>query len=165
MNMPHDANVSRDAGGEKTLQKVDVKALLEHLPVAAYACDRDGLITYYNQYAEQVWGRRPKLNDPADRYCGAHRHYLADGTPVPHTECWIAQALRENKALLGKEIIIEQPDGKRLAVLAHANPIHSEAGELVGAVNIIVDITERKSALLACQQAEAALRHSEERFR
>ncbi|MBM4072730.1 MAG: PAS domain S-box protein, partial [Planctomycetes bacterium] len=49
--------------------------------------------------------------------------------------------------------------------LAHANPIHSEAGELVGAVNIIVDITERKSALLACQQAEAALRNSEERFR
>ena len=50
------------------------------------------------------------------------------------------------------------PDGTRLAVLAHANPFHDESGELLGAVNILVDITER-------QRMEQAFRASEERLR
>lgn len=42
--------------------------LLEVVPAGAYTCDADGLITYYNQRAVQVWGREPKRYDPADRY-------------------------------------------------------------------------------------------------
>jgi two-component system sensor kinase FixL len=42
--------------------------LLDKLPAAAYTCDAEGLITYFNQKALQIWGREPKLNDPVDRY-------------------------------------------------------------------------------------------------
>ncbi len=41
-----------------------------------------------------------------------------------------------------QEIVVECPDGSRCAALAHANPFFDESGKLVGAVNIIVDITE-----------------------
>ena len=44
--------------------------LLEKLPAGAYMCDPDGLITYFNQRAVELWGRAPKLNDPEDRFCG-----------------------------------------------------------------------------------------------
>ncbi len=44
------------------------RQLLEKLPAAAYTCDADGLITYYNERAVELWGRAPKLNDPLDRY-------------------------------------------------------------------------------------------------
>jgi len=44
------------------------RRLLEKLPAAAYACDPDGLITYFNEHAAQLWGRAPRLNDPIDRY-------------------------------------------------------------------------------------------------
>ena len=43
------------------------RRLLEKLPAGAYTCDAEGLITYFNQHAVQLWGRAPKLNDPVDR--------------------------------------------------------------------------------------------------
>jgi PAS domain-containing protein len=42
--------------------------MVEKLPAAAYTCDADGLVTYFNQRAVELWGREPKLNDPMDRY-------------------------------------------------------------------------------------------------
>jgi PAS domain-containing protein len=46
----------------------EFRRLLEILPAAAYTCDAEGLITYFNPLAVELWGRKPKLNDPVDRY-------------------------------------------------------------------------------------------------
>src|SRR5207245_1244329 len=68
------------------------------------------------------------------------------GAPIRHDECWMALALRQDKEFNGDEIIVERPDGQRLTVLAHANPMRDESGKLIGAVNVLVDITEQKRA-------------------
>ena len=47
---------------------LEFQRLLAKLPAAAYTCDADGLITYFNERAVELWGREPKLNDPVDRY-------------------------------------------------------------------------------------------------
>jgi PAS domain-containing protein len=47
---------------------VEFRRLLEKLPAAAYTCDAEGLITFFNQRAVELWGRAPALNDPVDRY-------------------------------------------------------------------------------------------------
>jgi PAS domain-containing protein len=47
---------------------LEFRRLLDRLPAAAYTCDADGLITYYNQRAVEAWGRAPLLDDPRDRY-------------------------------------------------------------------------------------------------
>jgi len=120
--------------------------LLENLPAGAYTCDPEGLITYYNQQAARLWGRVPKLNDPEDRFCGSFRLYAADGSPIAHDRCWMALALETDRGYNEREIVVERPDGRRLTVLAHANPHHDDSGELLGAVNVLVDITERKRA-------------------
>jgi len=44
------------------------RRLLEVLPAAAYTCDAEGLVTYFNQRAVELWGREPRVNDPIDRY-------------------------------------------------------------------------------------------------
>ena len=44
------------------------RRLLEVIPVAAYTCDAEGLLTHFNRRAVELWGREPKLNDPLDRY-------------------------------------------------------------------------------------------------
>jgi diguanylate cyclase (GGDEF)-like protein/PAS domain S-box-containing protein len=120
--------------------------LLEKLPAGAYTCDPEGLITYYNQQAARLWGRAPKLNDPEDRFCGSFRLHTPDGSPVAHDRCWMALALKTDRGYNEREIVVERPDGRRLTVLAHANPVHDASGELLGAVNVLVDITERKRA-------------------
>jgi signal transduction histidine kinase len=120
--------------------------LLDKLPAAAYTCDAAGLITYYNQPALRLWGRAPKLRDPVDRFCGSFRLHFADGQPMSHDNCWMALAVRNDREYCGCELIVERPDGERLDVSGHASPIHDKSGKLVGAVNVLFDITERKRA-------------------
>lgn len=122
----------------------DFHRVLDAVPAGAYICDRDGLITYFNRRAAEIWGREPLLHDVRDRYCGSFRLYARDGTPVVHEQCWMARALFEDTEYNGCEIVIEQPGGRRVAVLAHANPLHGEDGELLGAVNLLTEITDRK---------------------
>ena len=134
------------------------KRLLDSLPVAVYTCDAEGRITDYNEHAIRLWGRAPNLHDAEERYCGSFRLHLPDGRTVPHADCWMARALRENRAYEGHEIIVERPDGSRRCVLAHATPIRDDTGKLTGAINVLLDIT-------AHREAQEALRESGERLR
>src|SRR5262245_7167377 len=132
--------------------------LLEHLPAGAYTCDREGLITYCNHQAVQLWGRAPKLHDPADRFCGSFKLFSPEGSPIAHDQCWMALALRMNQAFNGHEVVIERPDGQRITVLAHANPMHDESGNLLGAVNVLVAISDRQRAAEVAQTSEKRFR-------
>lgn len=134
------------------------RRLLDTLPAAAYICDAQGLITYFNQRAEEVWGRAPKLNDPMDRFCGSYRLYSIEGAPVAHDQCWMALALK-GKEYNGYEIVVERPDGSRITALAHASPIFDDNEKVVGAVNVVVDISERRRAEELLKEAD---RHKNE---
>ncbi len=118
--------------------------VLDALPTAAYTCDTEGLITYYNHSAAEVWGRKPRLYDATDRFCGSYRLFYADGTPMRHDQCWMALALQAQKPYNAQELVIERPDGSLRSALAHANPLRSDEGQFLGAANVLVDITDRK---------------------
>jgi PAS domain-containing protein len=70
------------------------RRLVDVMPVAVYVCDASGIIQDYNRRAVELWGREPKLGDPAQRYCGSLRLYAPDGTLVPHQESKMAEVLR-----------------------------------------------------------------------
>jgi len=121
-----------------------LRQTLDLLPAGAYLCNSDGLITYYNQHALNMWGRAPALNDPADRYCGSFRLFAKNGTHVPHEECWMALAIKNRREYLGQEIVVERADASRVTVLAYATPLMNEHGEVIAAMNIVVNISDRK---------------------
>ena len=120
------------------------RELLEALPAAVYTTDAAGRITFYNQAAVELWGCRPELGE--SEWCGSWRLYWPDGTPMRHDECPMAVALKENRAVRGGEAIAEQPDGTRVPFMACPTPLRDGAGVLVGAVNMLVDITHRKQS-------------------
>ena len=134
----------------------DFDRVLETLPTPAYVCDANGLITYYNSSARALWGREPRLRDPRDRFCGSFRLFTPDGTPIPHDRCWMALALQHERAYHGEEIVIERADGTRYTALAHISPFHDADGRLLGAVNVLVDITERKQLESRLRDADRA---------
>jgi PAS domain S-box-containing protein len=139
--------------------ELQFRRLLEKLPAGAYICDPEGLITYFNQQAVQLWGRAPKLNDPIDRFCGSFKLFSPDGSPIAHDQCWMALALKMDRGYNKREIVIERPDGQRFTARAHANPIHDESGKLLGAVNVLVDISDRRRA----EEAMYEIREAERR--
>ena len=77
------------------------RELLDALPAAVYTTDAAGRITYYNEAAATLWGHRPPLG--SSEWCGSWKLFWPDGTPLPHDECPMAVALKEDRAVRGME--------------------------------------------------------------
>src|SRR5665213_202098 len=122
------------------------QALLDLLPVGIYTCDRDGRIESFNRRAAALWGREPKLRDPAELFCGSHQIYRLDGVAVPRAEIPMAEVLRTGIAAADVEAIVERPDGTRIPFIPYPTPLRDAAGKVTGAINMLVDISDRKRA-------------------
>jgi PAS domain S-box-containing protein len=118
--------------------------LLDVLPAAIYTTDAEGRLTFFNQAAADLSGRRPALG--TDEWCVTWRLFSADGTPLPHEECPMAVALKTGEPVRGTEKIAERPDGTRVPILPFPTPLHDGSGRMTGAVNMLVDISDRKRA-------------------
>lgn len=117
------------------------RQILETLPVAVYICDADGYILIYNQAAIDLWGREPESGK--ELWCGSLRIFNPDGTPLALDECPMAIVLKEGR-IVNKEILIERPDGTRRYVIPYPRPLLNSKGVMDGAINVLMDITEKK---------------------
>jgi PAS domain S-box-containing protein len=130
------------------------RELLEALPAAVYTTDAAGRVTFYNQAAVDLKGSAPDIGGDkiggekrgSDAWWRTWRLYRPDGTPLPHDESPMAVTLRENRPVRGAEALAEREDGTRVPFIAYPTPLRDETGELVGAVNMLVDISERKQS-------------------
>lgn len=120
-----------------------MRDLLEALPAAIYTTDAKGRINFFNRAAVEMAGRTPQ---PGDEWCVTWKLYWPDGSPLPHNECPMAVALRENRPVRGAEAVAERPDGRRVPFIPFPTPLRDADGNLVGAINMLVDISERKNA-------------------
>ena len=118
--------------------------LLTAIPAAIYTTDAEGKITYYNEAAVELAGRRPTIG--SDEWCVTWKLYRPDGTPLPHEECPMAVALREGRLIRDAEAIAERPDGTRVPFIPYPTPLRGADGRIVGAVNMLIDVSERKQA-------------------
>ena len=134
--------------------------IVQNLPVAVYCTDAAGRITFYNDAAASLWGRHPRLGE--DWWCGSWRLYWPNGTPMGHDECPMAVTLKTGNAVRGAEAIAERPDGTRYPFLAYPTPLRNANGLLVGAVNMLVEITERKRNEEAAQSLAAIVQSSDD---
>jgi PAS domain S-box-containing protein len=134
--------------------------LLEALPVAIYTTDAQGRITFYNRSAAELWGHHPELG--SSQWCGSWHLYWPDGRPLPHGECPMAIALKEGREVRGVEAIAERPDGTRVRFLPYPTPLRDASGRLVGAINLLMDITERHHAELESAQLAAIVVSSDD---
>jgi PAS domain S-box-containing protein len=121
-----------------------LRQVLDSLPAAVYTTDAQGVITYYNPAAVQMAGRVPEVGK--DEWCVTWKLFTPDGKHLPHGECPMAVALKENRPIRGVEAVAERPDGIRTPFVPFPTPIRDSSGNLVGAVNMLVDLTERKQS-------------------
>ena len=130
--------------------------LLQALPVAVYTTNAAGLITFYNAAAADLWGVHPELGK--SEFCGSWKMSWPDGTPLPHAECPMAMALKQKRPIRGMEAIAHRPDGTRVPFIAYPSPLFDASGTLIGAINTLVDITERHEAEQRIREREASYR-------
>lgn len=133
------------------------RQLLEALDVAVYTTDADGRITFFNDGAAAFWGRRPELGE---LWCGSYKLYWPNSEPMSHSECPMAVALLDGRELRGVEAIAERPDGTRVSFMPYPTVLRDPDGTIVGAVNVLVDVTDRRAAEDAVRATAEALRAS-----
>jgi PAS domain S-box-containing protein len=128
------------------------RQFLEAIGVAVYTTDAAGRITFFNEAAADLWGRRPEIGE---EWCGSWKLYWPDGRPMPHDECPMAIALKEARSVRGSEGVAERPDGTRVAFVPYPTVVFDSAGQLIGAINVLIDVTERRRAEDAVRAANA----------
>jgi PAS domain S-box-containing protein len=129
---------------------------LEDLPAAAYVCDRRGVVRHFNRRAVALWGQTPQPAVAEAHFCGAHRLYYPDGTFMPHVCCPMADALATGQPQHNCQAIIERPDGTRSSILVNISVLRDSAGQIVGAINVLQDITDWQPTAFV-EQARLAL--------
>ena len=112
--------------------------ILAASPLPAYTTDPEGQITFYDEAAVALWGRRPVLGQ--ERWCGSWRIYALDGSLLPHERCPMAVAIQEDRRVRGVTAVAERPDGSRVHFMPFPTPLHDASDRLVGAVNVLIDL-------------------------
>ena len=131
------------------------RQVLDALPTAIYTTDAQGRLTYFNPAAAKLSGRLPELG--ADTWCVTWKLYLPDGSPLPHDHCPMAIVLKGGEVTDGIECIGERPDGSRFWFAPYPSVLRDAEGRITGGVNLLVDITHRKTAELEANEQLRAI--------
>ncbi|MCW8155805.1 PAS domain S-box protein [Stutzerimonas stutzeri] len=118
------------------------RRLLEALSEAVIACDAEGNLTLFNEKAKQWHGADAAPVSPPD-WASHYQLYHADGiTPLQPEEIPLRRALRGEHVIDHEMVLLSQ--GEPRHVLSNADPLYTSDGQLLGAVAVLHDITERK---------------------
>lgn len=142
----HAVDVTQQVLARKEIERREqqFREMFDALPAAIYTTDAQGRLTHYNPAAVRFSGHTPELG--TDQWCVSWKLYYPDGRPMPHDECPMAIALKEGRIIEGAEAIAERPDGTRRWFTPYSTPIRDRRGNIVGGINMLVDITERREA-------------------
>jgi PAS domain S-box-containing protein len=129
----------------------DWRAVLDALPAPIYTTDAEGAVTYWNRACIALAGRQPQLG--RDRWCVTWQLYSTSGERMPHDECPMADAIREQRTIRDQVAIAERPDGSRVAFKPYPTPLFDKDGSLTGAINMLIDVSEEQGEVLTEQAA------------
>jgi PAS domain S-box-containing protein len=121
-----------------------LQELIAAIPAAIYTTDAEGKITYFNQAAVELTGRSPTIGSA--EWCSTWKLFHPDGRPLPHDQSPMAIALKEGRAIRNAEIVAERPDGTRVPFIPYPAPFRDGSGRVIGAIIMLVDVSERKQA-------------------
>ena len=89
----------------------DLRELVAVMPAGIYACDLDGVITYWNPQAAEIWGRTPNLDDPPLSFPGSSRRICrTDGTPLDPEDAPVRQVITTGVPIVNRQLVLERPD-------------------------------------------------------
>ena len=134
------------------------ECLLGSLVEAVVVCDAEGKLTLFNDTAREWHGADIRDMDPAS-LAAQYDLFEADGiTPLPMQSLPLLRAL-QGESVRGAEICIAAGGQPPRFVLANGGPLRDSEGQLMGAVVVMHDISERKRIELMKRNFLASISH------
>ena len=125
--------------------------VLNTLPVAVQVMDRNGNIILSNPACRKIWGK--VLKKGRRRYDSVQAYWTGTEDMLRPEEWASTKARLAGKSTLGQLIDIRASDGRVRTILNSSVPIRDE-GEIIGAVVVNEDVTERRLLEKRANQAE-----------
>jgi PAS domain S-box-containing protein len=155
-----DISTRKRLAAELLQQQTLLEAVITDLPVALLACDVAGQITHYNRAAADlhcIHTQEPSAQGSPEPHLLAAEVYLADGvTPVSEADHPLARALR-GETISNLELVIVPRDATPRTTLSSARRLIGPDGQILGAVAVIQDTTERKLSDLELERVHKQL--------
>ncbi|HEX5617424.1 MAG TPA: SpoIIE family protein phosphatase [Solirubrobacteraceae bacterium] len=120
-----------------------LEGVLQQLPVGVLIADAEGRVLLGNRQLERM-GLSPSAQGTAVGATG-FVGWRADGRPYEVDQFPLMRSLRTGAVVRGEEITYESEDGTRRTIEANSGPIR-DGGDIVAAVVVVQDITERRLA-------------------
>ncbi len=145
--------LKRSGEFEKALRESEerFRSAMNNMAEGLYMIDRQGLATYVNPSAEEMFGWSAAELLGEKMHDVIHYKY-PDGRPFPASDCPGLQVLERGIELREHEDVFIRKDGSFFPVVISASPLKS-GGSLAGVVVCFRDDAKRR-------KAEAALRHA-----
>jgi PAS domain S-box-containing protein len=123
-----------------------LRAVLLQIPAAIFILEApDGRVTFQSRMLDEVLGH---LDGDHEKAKAALRGWAVheDGTPYELMEYPSRRALFRGETVRAEPLSFLRPDGRLVNLEMHAGPVHSETGEIIAAVAVAMDVTERRLA-------------------
>ena len=139
-----DVTARRRAQDELRQNEELLRQVLNLLPVGVWITDRNGKIILGNPAGQKIWAGARYVG--IDQF-GEYKAWWAKTGKLLEPEEWaVARAITKGETSLDEELEIACFDGTRKVILNSALPIRNTENEIVAAIVVNQDITERKAA-------------------
>ncbi|MCY1030368.1 PAS domain-containing protein [Corallococcus sp. BB11-1] len=122
-----------------------LRTVMQLLPVGVIIVDTAGRLLAANAAASALWGARALEEMGLERYGLFEAYWPGSGRRLRGEEWALARTLRTGKTISNEEVDVVGRAGVRRTILNSSAPLSTEEGDLLGAVTVNVDITERKA--------------------
>jgi PAS domain S-box-containing protein len=129
---------------DRKAAELRLQAVLQQLPVGVVIADADGRVMLGNRQLEEM-GLAPEAGYGSRLGASGFVGWRPDGTQYEVDQFPLARSLRTGAVVRGEEITYIRRDGARRTVEANSAPIR-DAGEIIAAVVVMQDVTERRLA-------------------
>ena len=121
--------------------RADLEALVETSPVGVVVFDAGtGHAVSFNREARRIAEVLRTPGRAAEQLLEVIRCRRADGREVSLAELPLAQQLGSAETVRAEEMVLSVPDGRRVATLVNATPIHAEDGTVASMVVTLQDL-------------------------
>ncbi|MCL5998047.1 MAG: ATP-binding protein [Chloroflexi bacterium] len=156
-----DITERKRAERELEIERAQLQTILNQMPAGIIIAEASsGSILLSNAQLERMQrGTLQSISAIGEHGSLDIRH--PDGQPYTQDELPLMRALRNGEVITGEEMDMQWPNGPHVIVSANAGPIRNARGEIIAAVVMLNDITERK---MTEQELRRALDRSQDLY-
>lgn len=122
-----------------------LKALIDNIEDGIVACDEQGVLTLFNRATREFYGIAED-SLPPDQWAAHSDLYTADGSALLKTEEIPLYRAFQGEKVRNQGIVIAPKVGPARDILTTGQAVFNDAGEKLGAVIVMRDVTQQKRA-------------------